>query len=287
MKITTRAIKKVDLNVCSEIVYESFGAFSRRHNSSSDFPTLEFTKTLLGNLIDHPLIDGIVAEKNSRVIGCNFLDERDPIFRMGPLCVHQEFQGHGVGKKIMEKTLDQAKVSKGIRLLVDVANLNAISLYTSFGFQIKELMFLVEGEPKDIPNTKYDFAPLTMDSLKECSSLCQNILGYSRARELKDSITYFSPIIVKKDGVVTAYSSGISSWFVNHGVGETFEDIKNLILGMAFSAQKPISFLLASRHDELFHWCLKNGFRINKPLAFMSIGLYQEPKGYFFPSVSG
>jgi hypothetical protein len=35
----------------------------------------------------------------------------------------------------------------------------------------------------------------------------------------------------------------------------------------------------------LFRWCLDNGLRVVEPMTLMSVGLYNEPVGAFFPSV--
>ena len=43
--------------------------------------------------------------------------------------------------------------------------------------------------------------------------------------------------------------------------------------------------LVPSRNAELFRWCLANGLRVVQPMTLMSLGLYNEPKGAFLPSV--
>jgi hypothetical protein len=44
-------------------------------------------------------------------------------------------------------------------------------------------------------------------------------------------------------------------------------------------------FLLPTRNSELMRWCLGQGLRIVMPMTLMARGLYQEPRGVFFPSV--
>ena len=43
--------------------------------------------------------------------------------------------------------------------------------------------------------------------------------------------------------------------------------------------------LVPTRNSELFRWCLANGLRVVQPMNLMSLGLYNEPKGAFLPSV--
>jgi hypothetical protein len=35
----------------------------------------------------------------------------------------------------------------------------------------------------------------------------------------------------------------------------------------------------------VFRWCLEHGLRIKQPMTLMSIGLYNEPRGAFLPSI--
>ncbi|MBC8094484.1 MAG: GNAT family N-acetyltransferase, partial [Akkermansiaceae bacterium] len=44
-------------------------------------------------------------------------------------------------------------------------------------------------------------------------------------------------------------------------------------------------FLLPSRNSEIFRWCLNEGLRVTQPLTLMSMGLYNEPRGAFLPSI--
>jgi hypothetical protein len=42
---------------------------------------------------------------------------------------------------------------------------------------------------------------------------------------------------------------------------------------------------MPSRNAELFRWCLASGLRVVEPMMLMSLGLYNEPKGAFLPSI--
>jgi hypothetical protein len=87
--------------------------------------------------------------------------------------------------------------------------------------------------------------------------------------------------LVEHDGRITGYTTGIG--FFGHTVGESNEEIKALI-GTADQIEGP-GFLLPTRNSELLRWCLAKGLRIVQPMTLMSRGLYQEPRGAFFPSI--
>ena len=87
--------------------------------------------------------------------------------------------------------------------------------------------------------------------------------------------------MVEHGGRITGYTTGIG--FFGHAVGESNEDLKALI-GAAPAFAGP-GFLLPMRNGELFRWCLAHGLRVVQPMTLMSLGLYNEPKGAFLPSV--
>jgi hypothetical protein len=68
-------------------------------------------------------------------------------------------------------------------------------------------------------------------------------------------------------------------------VAETEQDMRALIAGAASMSSEPVSFLLPTRQASFFRWCLGEGMRIVKPMTLMTMGNYQEPRGYHFPSV--
>jgi hypothetical protein len=71
--------------------------------------------------------------------------------------------------------------------------------------------------------------------------------------------------------------------FFGHTVGESNEDLKALI-GAAEGFPGP-GFLLPTRNSEMLRWCLEQGLHIVQPMTLMSLGLYNEPRGAFMPSV--
>lgn len=109
--------------------------------------------------------------------------------------------------------------------------------------------------------------------------------GFSRTNDLRDALQAFTPFVAVRDGRVVAYASAADTWAQNHGVAETEEDMRALILGMGASMSESVSFLLPIRQTRFFRWCLDQGLRVVKPMTLMAMGDYQEPKGRYFTSV--
>ena len=93
----------------------------------------------------------------------------------------------------------------------------------------------------------------------------------------------FSPFVVVRGGRITAYASALAFW--GHGVAETEEDMRHLVLGVGAASPEPVALLLPTRQDSLHRWCLSQGLRMVKPMTLMAMGEYHEPQGCWFPSV--
>ncbi|MGH8651898.1 MAG: GNAT family N-acetyltransferase [Gammaproteobacteria bacterium] len=105
MSITIRPISNADTEACGQIIYEAFARFHDRHQFPRDFQTLEDAVHLTGLFVDHPAISGVVAEIDGRVVGSNFLDERNAIRGIGPITVAPDVQERGVGRQLMGAVL--------------------------------------------------------------------------------------------------------------------------------------------------------------------------------------
>jgi GNAT superfamily N-acetyltransferase len=97
---------------CGRICYDAFCAINDAHQFPHDFPSTEFTTELL-RMLDHPGFYGVVAERDGRIIGSNFLDERATVVGVGPISVDPALQNQGVGRRLMQAVIDRA-ASRGV-----------------------------------------------------------------------------------------------------------------------------------------------------------------------------
>jgi ribosomal protein S18 acetylase RimI-like enzyme len=75
-----------------------------------------------------------VATENGQVVGVVTLDKEIPV-RIGAVYVLPDYQGHGVGKKLMEFILEKVGHQEVV-LNVAKYNTRAIKFYENFGFRI-------------------------------------------------------------------------------------------------------------------------------------------------------
>jgi predicted N-acetyltransferase YhbS len=283
-QVVLRGVEPGDTEACAQILFDAFGGFHDHHRFPRDFPVLEAAVGMMGMSIPHPSIWGVVAEVDGRIVGSNFLDERDPIRGVGPITVDPGSQDMGVGRKLMQAVMERGEGAPGIRLLQDAFNMRSLSLYASLGFDVKEPAAVVIGKPRSGPVRGVDVRPLEEGDLDECGALCKRIHGFERTNELRDSIQAFASFAALRDGRITAYASSVTFWPFNHAVAETHDDMIALLQGAATVVEDPLAFLVPLR-TELFRWCLEEGLRLQKPMNLMAAGYYQTPRGSWFPSV--
>jgi predicted N-acetyltransferase YhbS len=285
MAVHIRVAAPADAEACGRIIYEAFQGVAKRHGFSPDFPIIEIATQLAQSFIAHPSIFGVVAEEDGRVVGSNFLAEGDAIRGVGPITVDPRLQGGGIGRSLMAAVLERGNGAAGIRLLQDAFNMHSVSLYASLGFEVREPVLVMTGRPVSKPRSGITVRRLTERDLGACNALCARIHGFSRAGELADAVRLLAPVVIERDGRVTGYLTAPTFWIANHGVAETEDDMKALILGAGATHTDPLSFLLPVRQASLFRWCLGEGLKAAKPMTLMTIGEYQTPNGSYIPSV--
>jgi predicted N-acetyltransferase YhbS len=282
--VTLREAEPGDTERCAQINFEAFGAIQDHHRFPRDFPALEAATAMMEAWISNPSVWGVVAEVDGRIVGSNFLDERDPIRGVGPITVDPHSQNAGVGRKLMAAVMERGEGAPGLRLLQDAFHMRSLSLYESLGFDVKEPVAVMTGKPRDDPVQGVEVRPMEERDLDECQALCEKVHGFARANELRDSIQAFAAFVAARDGRVVAYSSSVSFWPMNHGVAETDDDMNALLRGVAASVEEPLALLVPLRTG-LFRRGLEQGLRLVKPMNLMALGEYQEPRGSWFPSV--
>jgi len=285
MNITVRPAVATDGEACGRIIHEAFKGVADRYGFPPHFPTAQLAIQRAHHCINHPSVYGVVAEREGQIIGSNFLDERDPIRGLGPVTVDPSVQVRGIGRRLMEAVLERARSAVGVRLVQDSFNMLSVSLYASLGFEVKEPLLLMRGKPNGKLPSGIVLRPLEEDDLSECAALCRRVHGFDRLNELRDALKALSPLVAVREGRITAYALALHRWPLNHAVADTEEDMKALLLTAGATNSEPLSFLLPVRHGNLFRWCLSEGFRAVMPMMLMTMGIYQEPDGCYFPSV--
>ena len=283
MNLTLRPGTAADAEACGTICYHAFKTISDAHNFPPDFPSPEAAVGLATWMLSSPGFYSVVAEVDGRVVGSNFLDERNVIAGVGPITVDPQVQNSSIGRRLMEDVDARAlqKNFPGVRLLQAGYHTRSLSLYTKLGYDVRESVACLQGSPLEATHPRHNVRSASDADIDACNRLCQETHGHDRAGELRDAIARGIATVVERDGRITGYGTTVG--FFGHAVGETNHDIESLI-GAATEFAGP-GLLLPMRNSELFRWCLEQGLRVVQTLTLMTKGSYTEPTRPFLPSI--
>lgn len=281
--LNIRRAKLEDAAACGQICFEAFHKISTDHNFPPDIPAPEHGIGLLTSMFSNPGFYCVVAEVDGRIAGSNCLDERNPIAGVGPITVDPKAQNRGVGRKLMDAVLTRASEQKlaGVRLVQAAFHNRSLSLYTTLGFDVREPLALMQGPAIKKPVEGYNVRTARSSDLEACNEVALRVYGHHRSGELAEAIAAATATVVEHHGRITGYTTSLA--FFGHTVAETTPDLQAIIAAAEGFGGPGI--LVPSRNSELFRWCLANGLRVMQPMTLMSIGLYNEPKGAFLPSI--
>jgi hypothetical protein len=234
-------------------------------------------------LIGHDGFFDILAEVDGRVVGSNFLDERNSIAGVGPVTVDPALQNDGVGRALMQQVMERSaeRGFGGIRLVQAAYHRRSLALYLRMDFEVRELLACLQGAAIGKSTPGCSVRPAVTNDIPECNRLCFRVHGHERGGELADAIAQGVARVVVRNGRVTGYATPIA--FFGHAVAETNDDLQSLI-GAAESFPGA-GVLVPTRNGELLRWCLGQGLRITQTMTLMTKGLYNEPVGAWLPSV--
>jgi GNAT superfamily N-acetyltransferase len=282
-QIVIRVATQADSPICGPICYAAFLKLSAKHNFPCDLPGPEAATGLLSMMFSDPGFYCVVAESDGRIVGSNCLDERSLIAGIGPITVDPDTQNHGVGRKLMQAVMDRARERHpaGMRLVQAAYHNRSLSLYTTLGFDSREPLSCVQGQPRERTVSGCVVRPARSSDLDACNSLNHRVHGFERSTELADAIRDKTAWVVEREGRITGFATALA--FSGHATAETNLDLQALIAS-AESFGGP-GILVPTRNGALLRWCLANGLHVVQPMTLMSIGLYNEPSGAWLSSI--
>jgi predicted N-acetyltransferase YhbS len=283
MRFTLRPGRPEDAPICGPICHDAFKTISEKHGFPPDFPNPEVATRLLAAMLRDAGVYSVVAEIDGRPVGSNFMTESDAIAGIGPITVDPNVQDSSIGRALMENVLERARAKRfaGVRLVQAAFHARSMSLYTKLGFDAREPLVAIQGKPLGVAIPGRVVRRAVDADAEACDGVCRNAHGHDRAAELRHAIHRGTATVVEAGGRVTGYATVVG--FFGHAVGETNDDVAALV-GAAREFPGP-GFLLPIRNAELFRWCLAQGLRVVQPMTLMSVGLYNESRGAFLPSI--
>jgi predicted N-acetyltransferase YhbS len=272
-----------DAAAVGAICYAAFNAIAGAHNFPPDFPSPGVAIELTAAMLSHPRIYSVIAERDGKTVGSNFLWERDAIAGVGPITVDPAVQDGHIGRALMQAVLERAdkKGWPGVRLVQAAYHNRSLSLYAKLGFDAREPLTTLQGPPIGASIPGYEVRKATINDIAACNALCQHVHGHDRDGELREAVAKRSASVVEHAGRIVGYATLIG--FFGHAATLSNDALKALIAA-APKIEGP-GILAPTRNSELLRWCLENGLRAVQPMTLMSRGLYNDPRGAYLPSI--
>jgi predicted N-acetyltransferase YhbS len=281
--VTLREAAPADIPEAGRILYEAFATLAAKHGFPPDFPSIAVATACMRGLATNPGFNGVVAERDGRIVGSSFLDERSTVFAIGPVSVDPAAQDGRIGRHLMGAMLDRAaeRGAPGVRLVQISYHNRSLSLYAKLGFDVRETLAAMHGTPPsfDLPGATVRVA--TADDQPACNALCIRVHGHDRAGELRPAIEKGKARVVERLARISGYTTGIS--YFGHTVAETNDDLLALV-GSGGPIDPP-GIIVPLSNGELFRALLAAGLRVFFVQNLMARGIYQEPRGAFLPSI--
>ncbi|HYF98668.1 MAG TPA: GNAT family N-acetyltransferase [Candidatus Saccharimonadales bacterium] len=138
------------------------------------------TTSFLSNPGFYSVVVKDMDENSNKVIGSNFLDERSNLVAgVGPITIDPQSHDKGVGRQLMKNVMESARSKNypAIRLLQASYHNRSLALYTSLGFDVREPISTMQGNPISavIPGRSVRIA--TESDLESCKAICRAIHG--------------------------------------------------------------------------------------------------------------
>ena len=283
MRVSLRPATLADATVCGRVCFEAFTGIAGAHRFPMDWHSEEMAIKVLSIRLADPLTYGVVAEVGGEIVGSALLKQYRLVGGIGPVTVTPRLQGGQIGRLMMEHLLERAREVGlgGTRLVQAAYNTQSLALYTKLGFQARDLLACLHGNPISTHVRGFRVRVGTEHDEIPCTQLCLRLHGYPRTEDILEALRLDSLRVVERDGRVTGYTTGIH--FRGHTVAERNDDARALVSDAA-DLPDP-GFLMPARNGDLLRWALDHGLRITQPLSLMTRGFYQEPEGAFLPSI--
>jgi predicted N-acetyltransferase YhbS len=283
MRVKLRAATEADAAVCGRICYEAFGAVALARGFPVDWKSEETAVRVIEMRLAHRQTYGVVAEVDGEIAGSAFLKENRPVGAIGPVTVTTRLQGGEVGRLMMEHLLERVRMAglAGTRLVQAAYNPVSLALYTKLGFEVKELLACLNGEPILERMRGYPVRRGREEDVAACNRLCMELQHYARNEDVIEALRLGSLTVVERQGRIRGYSTGVH--FRGHTVAETNEEAKALIAAAGEFPEPGV--LMPASNGELLRWALERRLRITQTMSLMTQGFYHPTEGAFLPSI--
>lgn len=282
---TVRPIVLEDASVVGEIMACAFNDVFQRHGFPPPFPSIEAGRHLAALYAVYSETQGLVAERNGRIVGSGFVHVRGDKAGIGPVTVDPEAQGSGAGRAIMYRLLEESRACSSVRLTQDAFNNVSFSLYSKLGFVPRDVVLALaaqEPRPQAVAN-EGKVRLMTAADLDGVAVLDTRVTGLARRCDL-DLLLGFGPhLVCERANRIVGYLCRLSIGDVSYlgpAAAEEPDDLKSLLYHAAqMPGRRAARIGLHASQPELVQYAMESGYAVVNLSTYMVRGDWQPPNG--------
>ncbi|MCM8532656.1 MAG: GNAT family N-acetyltransferase [Lentisphaeraceae bacterium] len=243
----------------------------------------------------------LVAEEDGQIAACCFYHPRPTHFSLGIMCVHPNFYGRGLARRILQEVVSLSiKANKSLHLISSAQNIDSFSLYNKAGFVPNEVfqdMILQVPEEGISLNEKelQRVRPAKDSDVRKLVSLERSINGFDHSKDLEfiianESGSWQCHIIENEHAKITGFLCSVNhacSKIIGLGAILKHEDTLTLIKSHLnnFKGFSPL-LLIPAKEKELVQALLKMKAKNIEIHMTQSLGTAPATttKGLFMPT---
>ena len=134
---TVRPLEERDVDRAGDVNFVAFYDVAVRHGMRPVVTTPSEARSYLRHLLAFDPLGGLVAEQDGDVVGMAWVHPRGPVATIGPVAVDPRYQGRGIGRLLVERSLELAGPrAPQVRLVHESFNPTSLALYLRTGFRV-------------------------------------------------------------------------------------------------------------------------------------------------------
>lgn len=284
-RLEIRQLEFEDLPRVGEILYYAFNRVFSEHGHPPPVPSVASGESLARAYAEYEPEASWVALLDGLIVASAFTHPRGETAGIGPVTVDPDHQGQGIGRRLMRHVLERLSGHGSIRLFQDAFNRESFALYSSLGFEGREIMAVLRAAPARFRarHTAGRLRPLETDDLNEVALLDQRLTGLDRPADLVFLVDRGPACVLEGaqglDGYGLAFKAG-DTLFLGPVVAVSTEGVLQLAAHLCREAACDIVTVRAfGRPGGLMTALLAAGFEVRSLGTYMVLGAAPAPRG--------
>jgi ribosomal protein S18 acetylase RimI-like enzyme len=209
--VRVRPAEERDLDRAGDVNFLAFYDVALRHGQEPTVAAPAAARGYLRYLAGVDPLGGLVAEEGGEIVGVAWVHVRGPVTTIGPLAVHPQAQGRGVGRRLLARAVEAAGGGQ-VRLVHESFNALALGLYLKAGFRVvAPLVELVcpAGGVGDVAAAGVRLRPAEAEDRVELVARDARAFGAARPQSLEPYLRRGRVLVAEDGRGLVGYACGI------------------------------------------------------------------------------